>query len=356
MNFNSKDFKSADKKQGKLKKILFIISNPFVIFAIIIAILYILKFSLTSSSNALEKTEETRDKMGTYVNVVMYSSLTNPEEVIEGSYAVIDELSKILSNYDPQSSVSRLNNDGFIDNAPQELIEIISLSKQYNTITDGAFEITVDPVLKLWSEGLWKELEEVQNQKISEVLKLVGSDKVKIDGNTIEFEKNGMSVTLGGVAKGYIVDKMIEYIKENEVNGALVNAGGDIMALGSKPGNEKWTISLENPDDTSQRIATFGVTGKAVATSGNYYRYFDPSKEVHHIIDPRTGYSANLCISTTIIADSATIADILSTSVFVLGPLDGMQLVERLDNVEALIIDNEKNITKSSGMDKYILP
>jgi len=356
MKFNFKDFNSFDKKQGKLKKISSIIFYPLLITIIIITILFSLLFALASCGPVLERTEDTRDKMGTYVNVAIYSSLTNPGEVIEGSFKKIDDLSKILSNYDPQSSVSLLNINGVIDNAPQELIEVISLSKQYNEITDGAFEITVDPLLKLWSEGLWKESEEVQEQKISDALELVGSDKIKIDGTAIKLEKNGMSVTLGGVAKGYIVDKMIEYIKENKVKSALVNAGGDIMALGSKPGNEKWTISLENPDDTSQKIATFGVTGKAVATSGNYYRYFDPSKEVHHIIDPRTGYSANLCISATIIADSATIADILSTSVFVLGPVDGMELVENLDNVEALIIDNDRNITKSSGMDKYILP
>jgi thiamine biosynthesis lipoprotein len=93
----------------------------------------------------------------------------------------------------------------------------------------------------------------------------------------------------------------------------------------------------------------------AVATSGNYYRYFDPDKKVHHIIDPRTGLSANSCISVTVIAENAAIADILATSVFVLGPGEGLKMIESLDNTEAFIIDNERNFHKSSGIDKFIV-
>lgn len=343
---------------GKIKKNNKTDKNTSVKSLIIMAVLLILIISVfvfTSCSVNLVRTEETRDKMGTYVNVTFYSSLKTPEDVTEGSFKLIDDLSKILSNYDPESIITRLNNEGCIAEPPKELTEVISLSKEYNEITKGAFEISINPVLDLWSEGLWKESEEIQQQKISEALELVGSDKIIIDGNSIKLEKTGMSLTLGGIAKGYIVDKMIEYIKSCGVKNALVNAGGDIMALGSKPNNEKWTISLENPDNTEEKIAAFGVKDMAVATSGNYYRYFDPSQEVSHIIDPRTGYTADQCISTTIIARSATVADILATSIFVLGPVEGMELVESLENVEALIIDKDGNIIKSSGIDEYII-
>ncbi len=320
-------------------------------------ILVFLVFVFNSCGNSLVRTEETRDKIGTYVSVTIYTyaSLKEPHELIEKSFSKIDELSKILSNYDPESSISLLNKNGFIENAPKELLEVLSLSKEYSKITNGAFDISVDPILKLWSEGLWKEEKEIQDQKISEAMNLVGSDKIIIEGNFIKLEKKGMSLTLGGIAKGYIVDKMIEYLKSVGIKNALVNAGGDIMSIGTKPEKEKWVISLVNPDNTSEKIVTFGVSDKAVATSGNYYRYFDPKKEAHHIIDPRTGFSANKCISTTIIADSATIADILATSVFVLGPVDGLELVENLNGVEAFIIDANRSIIKSSGVDKYII-
>ncbi|MCE5330080.1 FAD:protein FMN transferase, partial [bacterium] len=310
----------------------------------------------TGCKPKLERYEENREKMGTYVNIIIY---TDNEDKSQGflneGFSRIDELSKIASNYDAGSSVTKLNENGFIENAPKELVELIQLSKDYNKITSGAFEITVDPVLTLWSEGLWKETKEVQQQKISDALKLVGSDKISIEGNNIRFDQEGMSVTLGGIAKGYIVDKVIEDLKNKGINNMLVNAGGDIATLGSKPDGQLWNVSLENPDNTTEKIVEFAFAGKAIATSGNYYRYFDPEKEASHIIDPRTGYTADKCISTTIIADNATIADILATSVFVLGPEDGMALVNSLDNVEALIIDSERNITRSEGIDKYIV-
>ncbi|MBN1298354.1 MAG: FAD:protein FMN transferase [Actinobacteria bacterium] len=303
----------------------------------------------------LVRTEETRDKIGTYVDVVIYATTDQqPEIIIGNSFEKLDELAAIFSNYDEKSSISLLNSQGFIENPPGELIDIIELSVEYNKITEGAFEITVDPLLTLWSEGLWKEPENVQKQKIDEALGIVGSDMIEIKPKEIRFLKDGMSATLGGIAKGYIVDGMMEYLKSSGVKNAIINAGGDISTMGSKPDGGKWIVSLENPDNTREKIVSFALSGESIATSGNYYRYFDPDKEVHHIIDPRTGYSANNCISSTVIAANATVADILATSVFVLGPQDGMKLVENLEGVEAFIIDNDRNIYKSSGIDKYI--
>lgn len=323
---------------------------------IIVCLIFIFSIGLVSCKPNLQRFEENRQKMGTYVNIIIYTNDSkNSQQILDAGFSKIDELSKIASNYDKESAVSKLNKDGFIENAPKELVEIIQLSKEYNKITNGAFDITIDPILTLWSSGLWKESQDIQKQKLQEALKLVGSDKIVIDGNNIKFTQSGMSVTLGGIAKGYIVDKVLEVLKSKGINNALVNAGGDIATLGAKPDGKLWDISLENPDNTSEKIIEFALAGKAIATSGNYYRYFDPKKEVAHIIDPRTGYTANKCISSTIIADNATIADILATSVFVLGPEDGIKLVDSLDNVEAFVIDANKNIFKSKGIDKYII-
>ena len=321
----------------------------------IFLILAIFTVSFSACSFSVQRYEETREKMGTFVNIVIYAGENDYREILDSSYAVIDEQSKILSNYDPDSSISVLNREGVINNAPDELVEIINLSKEYNKITGGAFDITVEPVLKLWSEGLWQESKEMQEQKITEALELIGSGMIDVKGNTISFAKKGMEATLGGIAKGYIVDKITVYLKNNGIKNALVNAGGDIATIGSKPDGEKWIINLENPDNLEEKIASFEVSGEAIATSGNYYRYYDPKKEVHHIIDPRSGYSADQCISATIIAKNATVADILATSVFVLGPDDGINLAEALDEVEAFIIGNDRRIYKTNGIDKYLL-
>lgn len=312
-------------------------------------------FSFTGCSQLPKRFEDTREKMGTFVNIIIYSNDEDYSDIIESSFQKIDELNKVASNYDSESSVSVLNRDGIIKNAPEELIEIINISKEYNIKTESTFDITVNPILELWSEGLWEESEEVQKQKINEALKLLGSDQIHIEGSTIILGKKGMSLTLGGVAKGYIVDEVIELIKSKGIKSALVNAGGDIRILGSKPDGSSWNISLENPDNTSEQIVEFSLSDKSIATSGNYYRYFDPEKEVHHIIDPRTGFSSNECISVTIISENATIADILATSVFVLGPEDGLRIIEGIENTEAFIIDNERNFHKSSGIEKFIV-
>ena len=311
-------------------------------------------FIFTGCHLSLVRTEEIRDKIGTYVSVVIYSRQEDAEKIIDKSFARLDEIAKIASTYDTESSVSVLNKNAEIKNAPADLVELIRLSLEYNIISHGAFDITVSPVLNLWSEGLWQETQEVQQEKVSEALEFVGSSMIELKGSDIMFKKEGIEVTLGGIAKGYIVDEMIKVMESMGVKNALVDAGGDIATMGSRPDGMKWNISLENPDNPRQRIATFAVEGEAVATSGNYYRYFDPEKQAHHLIDPRTGFSANECISVTIITGSATAADILATSVFVLGPKKGMELVESLSGVEALIIDLERNIIKSSGIDKYI--
>lgn len=298
--------------------------------------------------------------MGTYVTIIIYADREDSREIMEAGFNRIQEVIDIASIYDEDSEISVLNKEGFIDDPSDELREFISLSIEYYSISSGSFDITIRPVLILWSEGLWKESEEVQAAEIKKVLKLVGSDKIIIEDNKIYFTVEGMSVDLGGIAKGYAADKALEVMSEYGIEHALVNAGGDVATIGSKSGKEKWLIELDDPDGAensssgSGALPSFVFENKAVATSGNYYRYYDPEKKVHHITDPLTGYSADKCISVTIIAGSCTEADVLATSVFVKGPVKGMELVEEMEGIEALIIDNDRNIYQSSGLLKYI--
>jgi thiamine biosynthesis lipoprotein len=136
---------------------------------------------------------------------------------------------------------------------------------------------------------------------------------------------------------------------------ALVAAGGNIGALGTKTNGEPWKIALVNPDNTNDSLATFQFSGMSISTSGNYERYFSPDKKVNHIMNPRTGFSVADVISVTIICESGTQADALSTSVFVMGVKEGMKLVESLNNVECLIVDFDRKLHVSSGIDKYLV-
>ncbi|MGM0366281.1 MAG: FAD:protein FMN transferase [Actinomycetota bacterium] len=299
--------------------------------------------------------DQTREMMGTFVSIAVYAeNQRQAESAMDAAFTEISQIESIATIFDERSEASLLNADGYIDNPSGHLVRLITESKNYHQISGGAFDITVQPILELWQAGLWKEPEEVQREMLDRSMELVGSDMIEVSNDRIEFEKENMKITLGGIAKGYAVDRALEVLKEEGIRHALVNAGGDIMTTGPKPDGGYWTIALENPDNREEKIAVLNVADKAVTTSGNYERYFDPEKEAHHIIDPRTGYSSDQCISTTIVSNSCMDADVLATSIFVLGPRQGIELVNRLDGVEALIIDNERNIHKSDGLSKYI--
>ncbi len=265
----------------------------------------------------------------------------------------MEEIEREASIFDEESEAFQLNQDGYLETPSADLMELLTMSVDYSERTDGYFDITVQPLLDLWAGGLWKESEEVQQTKIDETLGLVGWEKIDID-DEIYFKVDGMKITLGGIAKGYAVDEALEVLEDMGIKHALVNAGGDMSTLGSKPNGEPWNVALVNPDNTSQSLATFSFSDKSIATSGNYERYFDPEKKAHHIINPKTGFSAQECISVTIIAENGTRADTLATGGFVMGPYEGMKLVESLDDVECLIVDAERTIHRSSGLSQYL--
>ena len=310
--------------------------------------------SISCARKPLMRFDETRSLMDTYVKVVIYADEGIAEEAINAAFARMEEIERIATTWDSEGEAFKLNQNGYSDAPSDELLELINLSLYYSELTDGSFDITVQPLLDLWAGGLWKESKEVQQSKINEMLRLVGSDKIGINGNRIYFKTEGMKITLGGIAKGYAVDEALEVLRGMGIKYALVDAGGDIGTIGSKPDGELWNVALVNPDDTSQSLATFKVSDKSVATSGNYVRYFNPEAKVHHIINPETGYSATDSISVTIIAESCTQADALATAVFVMGPENGMRLVELLDDVEGFIVDADRVIHRSPGLPEYL--
>ena len=328
--------------------------------SLLILIITVLPVLVGCEGELAEPVEETRSMMDTYVRVAVYADEVKAKEAIDAAFARMEEIVNIASTFDEEAEAFRLNRDGYIDNPSPELVELINLSLDYNKLTDGAFDITCQPLLDLWSskEGADKQFWELdaatQQEMINETLKLVGPDKIVVTENRIYFKEEGMKITLGGIAKGYAVDEALKVIKKKGIKYGLIDAGGDIGTLGSKPEGKLWNISLVNPKDTSQSLATFRFADRAVATSGNYERYFDPEAKVGHIMDPRTGFSTSNSISVSIIAKTCTQADALATGVFVLGPEDGLALVESLDDVECFIVGADSDIHQSSGLGKYL--
>ena len=319
--------------------------------AIIAAVL-----GLTGCTKYLTKYEATRSLMDTFVTITVFDTDDkSAADAITAAFNRIEEIESRASIFDETAEAFRLNRDGHLDNPSVDLLKLITMSADYFSLTDGYFDITVQPLLELWDEGeLWKENPEVQQARIDETMRLVGCDNIYIRNNDIHFELEGMKITLGGIAKGYAADEALRVLAGKGIKHALVNLGGDMSALGSKPEGEPWQIALVNPDDTSQSLATFYFSDKSITTSGNYIRYFDPEKKAGHILNPMTGYSSNECISVTIIANGGSLADALATAVFVMGPAAGLELVETLCGVECLIVDANQVIHQSSGLDDYL--
>lgn len=304
----------------------------------------------------LEKYEETRDMWDTFINITIYSGdEALAQEAINAAFTRMEEIGNASSIFDENSQAFKLNRYGYLDNPSPDLVELVKQSIEYSELTGGSFDITVQPLLDLWAGGLWKESPETQQKRIDEALELIGSDKIEITSSRISLKAEGMKITLGGITKGYAADEALKVINKMGIKHALIAVGGDVRALGSKPDGELWQIALVNPDNPQENLATFKFAQKSISTSGNYERYFSPDKEVHHIINPESGYSAGECISVTIIAESGVQADALATGVFVMGPDAGMKLVESLKNVEAFIVDSERIIHRSSGIDKYLV-
>jgi len=318
---------------------------------ILILLLTLFLTSCNHIYNSPDKTEETKELMGTIVTITVYDE--NKEaanKAIEQAFKEIERIENILSSYIETSEVSILNKNKELNQASNELIYTIGKTLRYGDLSKGAFDITVQPILDLYKYSFEELKRPPTEEEIKQTLKQVGYENIYIKNNNIRFTNQKTKITLGGIAKGYIIDKAIEKLQNNNIQHALINAGGDMRAIGKKP-NDNWNIALQNPRKKHEHIAIIPLNNKAVATSGDYERYFDDSKEFHHIVDPRTGYSATELISVTIITGKALDADALATSVFVLGKEEGLKLIENTPDTEALIITKDREIIKSSNFD-----
>lgn len=302
-----------------------------------------------------ESYSQTRSLMDTTVTItVLSSSETYALEAIERAFSKMYYVDRVMNSYDNNSELSMLNEEGFVDNADPELVYVIDRSKYYSQRSNGAFDISIQPILDLWASKYSPggSYQDPTPDEINETLVLVNYSAIVIDGNKISLG-NGMKITLGGIAKGYAVDLATESLIDDGIISGFVNAGGDGRYIGSKPDGSSWRVGLQNPEKSEGSVTIMDIEDMAVATSGNYERYFNDTARVSHIADPRTGYTSQNLISATVIASSAMDADAFATAVFILGEKDGMNMVENLEGVECLLITTDKIIIRSSGFSSY---
>jgi thiamine biosynthesis lipoprotein len=303
--------------------------------------------------------------MGTMLEVnipIDKKTVTELEKVYNIIESEVSRLDNMLSIFDASSIVSKINNDNEkrIVNVPLELFQLMMRAKEYFILTDGAFDITVEPLTDIWGFGPTRKTTPI-TESASNILDHVGFDKIDLDEKrqSLIFKDPKIKIDFGGLAKGYAVDHAVRILKRHNIAKALVSIGGDLYCLGTNSDGKDWSIGIRNPKNKNKIIARLKVRNKAIATSGSYENFFIyQDKRYNHIIDPHSGCTvANNLMSVTIIADDCTTTDALATAVFVLGEDKGLALVEKLIDIECfLVIDRNDNIDirMSSGMRRYI--
>lgn len=234
----------------------------------------------------------------------------------------------------------------------EQMYAILEKGLEYSKLSDGCFDITIDPVSRLWDfssgEGTVPVEEEIQKN-----LPYVGYQKIRLVEDCVEFAMPGMGIDLGGIAKGYIADRMKEYLVEEGVTSGMINLGGNVLCIGKKSEKESFHIGIQQPfADRNETIAAINADDISVVSSGIYERYIESEGHFyHHILNPKTGYSYdNDLIGVTIVSDRSVDGDGLSTVTFALGLEQGMKLVNSMENVEALFITEDEKSHYSDGL------
>ncbi|WP_419094135.1 FAD:protein FMN transferase [[Clostridium] scindens] len=281
----------------------------------------------------------------TVISVQIFDSVD--EDVLEGCEKLCKKYDSMFSNKIEDSEISRINSAGGNPvEVSKETIKLIKKGIYYSEMSDGVFDITIAPVSNLWDFKAETPLVP-SPEAIAEAVSHVNYENIIIRDNTVKLTDPHAGIDLGAIAKGYIADRIKDYLEEEGVRHAMINLGGNVLAMGSKLDGSDYNIGIQEPfDETGEPITSVKISDKSVVTSGIYQRYFKADGKIyHHILDPNTGYPCeNNLYSVTILTDSSLTADALSTTCFLLGYDRGMKLINQLDNVDAVFITNDNQI------------
>jgi len=297
---------------------------------------------------------ETRVALGTFVTIDIKEKNSDNPVIIDSAFSLIAKYENQFSDKVDDSEIRKVNSSEKKEIViSDELTELLQESQKISELSQGAFDVTIGTVSRLY-DFLDKTMPDPNN--IRENLKHVDFTKLHIESNKVVKDDPAICLDVGAIAKGYIVDKVAEYLVSAGIRKAAINAGGDLYVLENENG-EEWRIGIQHPRDDSTLWGYITVKNAAIATSGDYEQFFmKDGMRIHHILDPKTGLPADQSVSVTVIAPEATEADALCTAIFVMGPEKGIHLVNQLENVEALVIYEQDGTLKqllSNGFMKY---
>jgi len=266
-------------------------------------------------------------------------------EAINEAFKEMERIEKVFSKFDEKSEISKINSLAGIKeiNISPEVMKVIEDSLYYSRISEGSFDITVASLMKIWGFG-YKNNTIPDRSMIQEALKHVGRENILIDAEkpSIRFLDKDTKIDLGGIAKGYAVDRAKEVLISKGINNAIINLGGNIFGLGMPPGKKGWRIGIQGPRHKNKIIWIVNLRNRAVSTSGDYERFFIVNgKRYSHIISPVTGEPVQGVMSVTVVADSTEASDALSTAIFVMGEKKAIELIKSIKGIEVLIVKED---------------
>ncbi|MDD3656390.1 MAG: FAD:protein FMN transferase [Atribacterota bacterium] len=294
--------------------------------------------------------------LGTLIYQKISSSKAKTVEIIKEVIKLIDRLEKIMSFYNINSQISQINQQAgkaWTSVSPESLL-VIKEAKRYARLTKGLFDITIAVLVNLWQQyGKVGQLP--PHHLIEEALTKINYEDILIEEEKgrVKLQKEKQKIDLGGIAKGYIANCVIELYRENRLHSAIVNLGGNVAVLGKREDGKLWQVGIQDPEQKRGKcLATVAVSDTSVVTSGNYERfYLEGNRKYHHILNPFTGYPSNSGLnSVTIIYPDAMLADVLSTAIFIAGLEEGINLLCHYADVEAIMVNNHRQIYFSRGI------
>ena len=293
--------------------------------------------------------------MGTLLRVGVWTTdEAKGHDGIEHVFREFDRLEALLSNWKNDSDVTRLNNNAGI--APvkvsQDTIAVLRVAHDVSELTRGKFDVTFGALTDIWRFDHDQDNVVPEHDLIEARLKHIDYKAVEVDSTagTAFIDRPGMKVHLGGIGKGYAVDRAIALLRDQGFRDFLIQAGGDLYVAGND-GPKPWKLGIADPRGNHDPFAMVQISDGTLSTSGDYERFFmKDGKRYHHILDPDFGEPARGCRSVTLVSNKAVMADALAKGVFILGPAEGMKLIEQLPDIEGVIVTDDNDVMISSGL------
>ncbi len=319
----------------------------------VIFIILLIAWGVWKQQHRVFEVKKSEFLMDTVFEIEVSAKLKDLESIIDSAFSLAGNYDRELSYYDEGSIISAING-AEADSAAitGEIFNMLEEGEYFYQMTGGRYDLSIGRLSDIWDieQGTIPD-----SDLVAEALHYTGFDQIRYNDKNI-IKPQGMKINLGSIAKGYIVDKIVEYFKGRGVSSMLINAGGDIRLEGMG----EVLIGIQHPrGDRSEIIDTIRIKDQAVVTSGDYERYFEvDGVRYHHIINALTGYPARECVSVTAIAETAELADGLSTAAFLLLPEDAVMLADKLENACVIVyyLDEAGELTKmlSSGAEQYL--